>query len=122
MATTTRKKQKEHKKKRRAHRVRARIHGTAERPRLSVHRSLKHIYVQLINDDEGHTIAAASDLDDEISTDATAKEIAASVGELIAERAQEEGVEQVVFDRGPYRYHGRVAALADGAREGGLDF
>jgi large subunit ribosomal protein L18 len=122
MATTTRKKQKEHKKKRRAHRVRARIHGTAERPRLSVHRSLKHIYVQLINDDEGHTVAAASDLDDEISTDATAKEVAAAVGELIAERAQEEGVEQVVFDRGPYRYHGRVAALADGAREGGLDF
>lgn len=122
MAITTRKKQKQHKKNRRAHRVRARIHGTAERPRLSVHRSLKHIYVQLINDDEGHTMAAASDLDEGISTDGTAKEIATAVGELIAERAQEEGVEQVVFDRGPYRYHGRVAALADGAREGGLDF
>lgn len=119
---TTRKKKKQHQKKRRAHRVRARMHGTSDRPRLSVNRSLKHIYAQVIDDDKGHTLAAASDLDSDIKTDGTQKEIAEAVGKLVAERAKEAGVEQVVFDRGSYRYHGRVAALAEGAREGGLDF
>ncbi len=105
---------------RRAHRTRIAMHGTELKPRLSVARSLKHIYVQLINDDKGITIASASDL--EIKTTATPTEIAKEVGELVAKKAKSAGVESVVFDRGSFRYHGRVAALAEGARAGGLKF
>lgn len=105
--------------KRRAHRVRARICGTAEIPRLSVKRSLKHIYAQVIDDASGKTLASASDKD---VTKAKPVETAKSVGLKLAERAKAAGVSTIVFDRGQFRYHGRVAALADGAREGGLQF
>jgi large subunit ribosomal protein L18 len=95
------------------------------RPRLSVFRSSKHIYAQVIDDDQGRTLAAASSLDkplrESLRTGAD-KAAAAAVGKLIAERAAAAGVKQVVFDRGAYLYHGRVKALADAAREGGLDF
>lgn len=95
------------------------------RPRLSVHRSSRHIYAQVINDANGHTVAAAStlekDLKGKLKTGAD-KAAASAVGKLIAERAKAAGVERVVFDRGAYMYHGRVQALADAAREGGLDF
>jgi large subunit ribosomal protein L18 len=95
------------------------------RPRLSVHRSSRHIYAQIIDDTAGHTLAAASTLDEglrgELKTGAD-KVAASAVGKLIAERAKAAGVERVVFDRGGYMYHGRVKALADAAREGGLDF
>ena len=99
-------------------RVRNKIAGTAERPRLAVFRSLTHIYAQLIDDQGGKTIVAASD------ADGTGKksERAAAVGKLLAERAKAAGIENVVFDRGGYRYHGRVKALADAARKGGLTF
>ena len=103
----------------RAARTRARLHGTAQCPRLSVKRSLKHIYVQLINDDQGKTLAATSDKD---ATEGSPLEVAKWVGESIGKKAQTLGITQVVFDRGAYRYHGRVAALADGAREAGLTF
>ena len=104
---------------RRAHRVRARIHGTAECPRLSVKRSLKHIYAQLIDDVAGRTLASASDKD---VTKGKPAETAKAVGAKLAEKAKAAGITQVVFDRGSNRYMGRVAALADGAREGGLTF
>lgn len=104
----------------RAARTRARLHGTAQSPRMSVKRSLKHIYVQLINDDEGKTIAAASDK--EVQTKGTPLEIAREVGTMIGKKAKALNLTNVVFDRGSYRYHGRVAALADGARESGLIF
>lgn len=110
----------------RAQRIRRQIKKVAgERPRLSVHRSSKHIYVQVIDDANGHTVAAASTLDKELKgalktgADTAA---AAAVGKLVAERAKKAGVTAVVFDRGPYIYHGRVKALAEAAREGGLDF
>lgn len=103
----------------RASRTRARLHGTATCPRLSVNRSLKHIYVQLINDDDGKTLASSSDKE---VTKGSPLEIAKHVGESIGRQAQALGITQVVFDRGSYRYHGRVAALADGAREAGLIF
>jgi large subunit ribosomal protein L18 len=105
--------------KRRMHRTRARIHGTAQRPRLSVKRSLAHVYAQLINDDTGTTLAAASDKD--ISEKGKPVEVAKAVGTLLAEKAKAAGISTAIFDRGGYRYHGRVAALADGAREGGLN-
>jgi large subunit ribosomal protein L18 len=112
-------KQKTIKMIRRAKRVRSRIRGTAERPRLSVKRSLKHIYVQLINDEASVTIASASDKD--VKTDGLKPvDIAKEVGKLIATKALEAGVKESVFDRGANRYQGRVAALADGAREQGL--
>ncbi|TWH33714.1 MULTISPECIES: 50S ribosomal protein L18 [unclassified Aminobacter] len=112
--------------KRRAARVRRQIKKVAgERPRLSVHRSSKHIYAQIIDDSKGHTLAAASTLDKELR-DAlkTGADVAAAaaVGKLVAERAAKAGVKEVVFDRGPFIYHGRVKALADAAREGGLSF
>jgi large subunit ribosomal protein L18 len=112
-------------RKRRHSRVRAKISGTAERPRMNVFRSLNHIYVQVIDDTEGRTLASASTLDKELVVKAsgkTKKDQAALVGTLIAERAKSAGIEEVVFDRGGYRYHGRVKALADAAREGGLQF
>src|SRR5690554_395755 len=111
---------------RRAARVRKQVKKVAgERPRLSVYRSSKNIYAQIIDDAKGHTLAAASTLDKDIKgslktgADTSA---AVEVGKLIAERAKKAGVSQVVFDRGPYIYHGRVKALADAAREGGLSF
>ena len=99
-------------------RVRTKIAGTAERPRLAVFRSLTHIYAQLIDDLGGKTLAAASDAD----ATGTKSARAAAAGTLLAERAKAAGIEQVVFDRGGYRYHGRVKALADAARKGGLQF
>ncbi len=112
-------------RKKRHRRVRAKVSGTAERPRLNVALSLKHIYAQLIDDTRGHTLAAASTLDkslrDALKTGGNV-EAARAVGKLIAERAQAAGITTVVFDRGGYKYHGRVKALADSAREGGLIF
>lgn len=109
---------KEHQKQRRAHRVRSRIEGTPEQPRLSVHRSLKHIGVQLIDDTTGTTLGMADDRD----ATGTKTEKAAVVGKKIAEVAKSKGIETVVFDRGAARYHGRVKALAEAAREAGLTF
>ena len=102
-------------------RVRKKVTGSASRPRLVVNRSARHMFAQIVDDSAGRTLASASTLDPAIRAaegDKTAK--ARRVGELLARRAAEAGVESVVFDRGGYRYHGRVAALADGAREGGL--
>ena len=110
---------------RRHRHVRTRIMGTTDRPRLNVFRSLRHIYAQIIDDTMGHTVVSASTLDSEIrgQIDEAAKSAAArAVGRLLAERALSKGVTQVVFDRGGYRYHGRVKALAEAAREGGLAF
>lgn len=100
--------------------IRTQINGTPERPRLSVFKSNKNIYAQLIDDVKGHTIAAASSRELEV-TNATV-ETSKSVGTRIAEKAKEAGVLEVVFDRGGYKYHGQVKALAEGAREGGLKF
>ena len=108
---------KAHKDKRRA-RIRRKIFGTAERPRLSVYRSNVHMYAQLVDDLEGHTLAAADSREIEGAENRT--ETARQVGELIARRAGDAGIEQAVFDRGGNMYHGRVAALAEGARSGGL--
>ena len=100
-------------------RVRSKISGTAERPRLSVYRSNTHIYAQLIDDASGHTLAAASSLEDGID-EGKRIDVSRSVGERLAEKAKEAGIERAVFDRNGYRYHGRVRALAEGARKGGL--
>ncbi len=107
---------------RRIARVRAKVSGTAQRPRLAVVRSLKHISVQVIDDVAGLTIAAASDKDLAKDLQATKKEKALAVGKLIAERAKAKGVSVVVFDRRDKQYHGRISAVAEGAREGGLQF
>uniref|UniRef100_A0A7V3YK56 Large ribosomal subunit protein uL18 n=1 Tax=Candidatus Caldatribacterium californiense TaxID=1454726 RepID=A0A7V3YK56_9BACT len=108
---------------RRHRRVRKKVRGTAERPRLSVFRSLKHIYAQIINDEEGRTLVAASSLSPEIrGMQGTKTDIARAVGRLVAQKALEKGITKVVFDRGGYKYHGRVKALAEGAREAGLLF
>ncbi|MRX72529.1 50S ribosomal protein L18 [Bacillus lacus] len=110
-------------RKRRHARVRAKLVGTAERPRLNVFRSNKHIYAQLIDDANGVTVASASTLDKDLSLESTANlEAAQKIGQLVAERAVEKGVKSVVFDRGGYLYHGRIQALADAAREAGLEF
>ena len=106
-----------HREKRRK-RVRRKVSGTAERPRLSVYRSNVHIYAQLVDDDAGNTLAAADSR--EVGEAENRKEAARKVGELIANRATDAGIETVVFDRGGNKYHGRIAALADGARSGGL--
>lgn len=114
-----------HARRRRRQRVRRIIHGTAERPRLNVFRSHNHTYAQVIIDDTGHTIAAASTLDPELRAELKAtgdEEAARAAGRLIAKRALDEGVTKVSFDRAGYRYHGRVKALAEGAREAGLEF
>lgn len=104
-------------------RVRHNIEGSIERPRLAVFRSNRHIYAQVINDAEGHTLAAASTLDHELAGEKVSPiEAAKRVGELCAQRAVEAGVSCVVFDRGGYQFHGRVAALAEGARAKGLQF
>jgi large subunit ribosomal protein L18 len=108
-------------RRRRHRRVRGRVTGSAERPRLSVARSNKRIYAQLIDDERGHTMAAAGS--HEAALRGLSKgEAAGEVGKLLAERAKGAGVSRVVFDRGGYKYHGRVRALAEGAREGGLEF
>ena len=102
-------------------RIRQKVHGTAERPRLNVYRSLNHIYAQVINDDQGVTLASASTVTTKLKTGGNL-EAAKEIGKAVAERAQEKGVKKVVFDRGGYLYHGRIKALADAAREAGLDF
>jgi large subunit ribosomal protein L18 len=112
-------------RERRHKRVRARVVGTGERPRLNVFRSLDNIYAQVINDEAGNTLVSASTIDREIAKEVDGKnkiESAKIVGIKLAERAKAAGITTVVFDRGGYQYHGRVAALAEGAREGGLDF
>ncbi len=112
-------------RQRRHLRIRRTVSGTPERPRLSVFRSLSHVYVQLVDDGTGRTLAAASTLDPEIRAQADAankSEACKILGQLIARRAKERGLSRVVFDRGGYQYHGRVRAVADGAREGGLEF
>jgi large subunit ribosomal protein L18 len=103
-------------------RIRKAIKGTAERPRLSIYRSNKAIYAQVIDDVKGHTIVAASSRESGVDAKINKVEQAASVGKILAEKAKAAGVSAVVFDRGGYLYHGRVKALADGAREGGLQF
>ncbi len=103
-------------------RVRSKISGTPECPRLDVFRSAKHIYVQIIDDVNGVTLASASSLEKDFGAYGGNKEAAKKVGELVAKRALEKGIENVVFDRGGYIYHGRVKELAEGAREGGLKF
>jgi large subunit ribosomal protein L18 len=112
-------------RERRHRRVRKKVEGTSERPRLAVYRSEHHIYAQVIDDTKGHTVAAASTLDGGFRGDGKYGgnvEAAKFVGRLVAERAKERGVSKVVFDRGGFTYHGRVAALADAAREAGLEF
>ena len=104
-------------------RIRKTLRGTPETPRLVVHRSSRHIHVQLIDDLAGHTLAAASSIEADVrAMEGDKKAKAAKVGQLIAERAKAAGIEAIVFDRAGYKYHGRVAALADAAREGGLKF
>ena len=106
---------------RRRRRVRARVVGSAERPRLSVYRSNRGVFAQLVDDRTGHTVAAVNWTEPELRK-LTAADQAKKAGELLAERAKAAGVETCVFDRGGYKYHGRVRALAEGAREGGLSF
>ena len=111
-------------RRRRHARIRKHVQGTPDKPRLSVYRSNAHIYAQLVDDIQGHTVAAASSLEGDVdpSDGLTKTDAARKVGERIAERAKEAGIEAVVFDRGGFRYAGRVKALAEGAREGGLEF
>jgi large subunit ribosomal protein L18 len=116
-------KQKQQARSRRHYRVRKKVEGTPERPRLAVFRSNKHISAQLIDDLNHRTLAAASTHEKDLKDGATGnKTAAATVGRLVAERGKAAGVNQVVFDRGGFLYHGRVAAVADAAREGGLEF
>ena len=106
-------------------RVRRKVSGTAERPRLAVFRSLGHIYAQIIDDAQGETLVAGSSLDGEVRSEKNGKsktDVAKLVGSIVGKRASEAGITSVVFDRGGYKYHGRVKALAEGAREGGLVF
>jgi large subunit ribosomal protein L18 len=123
---TNRMKAKRERRERAHNRVRTRVRGNAERPRLSVYKSLRFIYAQVIDDDRGVTLAAASSADPEIreavGTSTCSKAAAKLVGETVARRAKEKGIDKVVFDRGGYVYHGRVAAIAEAAREKGLQF
>ncbi len=122
MGLGTRGKSKSAAKDRRHARLRKKVIGTEERPRLVVTRSARHVFVQVVDDAKGHTVASASTMEADLRTfkgDKTAK--AHKVGELVAERAKKAGIEAVVFDRGGSKYAGRVAAIADGAREGGLN-
>jgi len=112
-------------RKKRHRRVRTKVSGTAERPRLNVFRSSKHIYAQVIDDQAGETMVAASSIDSQMRSELKHggnREAARKVGELLAKRAVDKGIKDVVFDRGGYLYHGRVKELADGAREAGLKF
>jgi large subunit ribosomal protein L18 len=118
-------KRKTRQQQRRRYRVRGKMMGTAQKPRLSVFRSSKHIYAQLIDDVNGVTLAAAGSLGKQMTSDIPYGgniKAAQAIGRMIAEKAREKGIEEVAFDRGPYKYHGRVKALADAAREGGLKF
>ena len=106
-------------------RVRRKVHGTASRPRLAVFRSLKHIYAQVIDDLSGHTLVSASSKDPEVtgaSAGKTKTNVSGDVGSLVSKRAKEKGISSVVFDTGGFKYHGRIRALAEAAREGGLEF
>jgi len=110
---------------RRHSRVRAKVKGTTARPRLCVFRSLDNIYAQIIDDSQGHTLTAASTLENEVKSELAGKakkDTSELVGSLVAKRALEKGIKEVVFDRGGYKYHGRVKALADAARQAGLKF
>lgn len=110
---------------RRHSRIRKKVSGTTDRPRLSVHRSLNHIYAQIIDDSHSSTLVAASTLDKDLKSETGHKgnvTMAKKVGELVAKKAVSKGIKKVVFDRSGYLYHGRVKALADGAREAGLEF
>lgn len=112
-------------RERRHKRIRRRVYGTTERPRLSVFKSNNHIYVQVINDEAGHTIISASTVEKDMASFSEHKgnkNAAKKVGELVARKALDKGVKKVVFDRGGFPFHGRIKALADGAREGGLEF
>ena len=121
MTQTT--KEKQEARRRRHGRVRKKVRGTADRPRLAVHRSNKHITAQVIDDVGGRTLAAASTVEGDLRGGPTGnKQAAATIGRLVPERARAGGVTRVVFDRGGFLYHGRVAALADAAREAGLEF
>jgi large subunit ribosomal protein L18 len=103
-------------------RIRRKLSGTKERPRLAVFRSVAHIYAQVIDDVEGRTLVSASSVDKDGKTKGGNVAAAKAIGKLVAERAKEKGVKRVVFDRGGYQYHGRIKALADAAREAGLEF
>jgi large subunit ribosomal protein L18 len=103
-------------------RIRARVAGTQERPRLAVFRSINHIYAQVIDDQQGHTIAAAASTEKDLKGKGGNVEGAKLIGKAVAQRAKDKGITKVVFDRGGYLYHGRVKALADAAREAGLEF
>ena len=103
-------------------RIRRKLRGTSERPRLAVFRSVAHIYAQLIDDSAGKTLVSASSVDKGARTNGGNVAAAKAIGKRVAERAKEKGIHKVVFDRGGYQYHGRVKALADAAREGGLEF
>ncbi|MFO0874981.1 MAG: 50S ribosomal protein L18 [Phycisphaerales bacterium] len=111
-------------RQRRKQGIRKRVFGSPDRPRLTVFRSIKHIYVQVIDDLSGRTLAAASSVDGAVAENASGSnaEAAKAIGKAIAERARKAGVSKVVFDRNGFRYHGRIKALADAAREGGLQF
>lgn len=113
-------------RERRHRRIRRRIRGTAERPRLAVFRSLRHVYAQIIDDDRSHTLVSISSLEKTVSGQLAAEEGGLKqthlLGKLLAERAKEKGISRVTFDRGGYLYHGHIKELADGAREGGLEF
>lgn len=110
-------------RKRRQFRVRKKVVGTSERPRLAVFRSSKHIVAQVIDDTKGHTLVAASSVESDVrGADGTKSDKSVKVGELVAQRAKDAGITAVVFDRGGNRYAGRIAKLADAAREGGLEF
>lgn len=115
--------QKVQSRRRRHQRVRKHVRGTETRPRLAVFRSTRHVYAQVIDDVHGRTLVAASTMEPEVRASATANvDAARSVGQRVGERAKAAGITQVVFDRGGFRYHGRVAAVADGARASGLEF
>lgn len=123
---TKRIKRKRHRRKRAHLRVRNRVRGSEQRPRLAVYKSVKHVYAQIIDDRRGHTLAQASSLDPQIREaldgGSATVDVATRVGQTLAERAKEQGIDRVVFDRGGYVYHGKVKALAEAARESGLEF
>jgi large subunit ribosomal protein L18 len=125
MAGTRRVKTREERRQRRHRRVRGKVHGTSERPRLVIHRSINHVEAQVVDDIAGRTLVGLSTLDSELRArraELTKTEASHAAGKALAEKAREMGVTQVVFDRGGYVYHGRVKAFAEGAREGGLEF
>lgn len=109
-------------RRRRHNRVRKSMAGTAERPRMAVFRSNRYIYVQVIDDVAGHTVASASSQEPDLRSESLTEETAAKVGKLVGDRAKEAGITSVVFDRGGFKYHGKIKALAEAARESGLEF